>query len=95
MDKIVHFAFYLGVSILGCLFLREITKGEISIGKAIILATVFAVVYGIIIEVLQLKFTQNRQGDILDAIANSIGAFTGVGMIKIMFSKKMPLKWSN
>ncbi len=95
MDKIVHFTFYLGVSVLGCLFLREITKGEISIRKAMVFATVFAIVYGIVIEVLQLKFTQNRQGDVLDALANSIGAFMGVGMIKIMFSKKMPLKWSD
>lgn len=60
-----------------------------------IIAIVFAIVYGIIIEVLQLKVTQNREGDILDAIANSIGAFMGAGIIKIMFSEKIPLKWSD
>lgn len=95
MDKLVHFTFYFGVSVLGSLFLREITKGAISIWKAILSATVFAVVYGIIIEVLQLKITLNREGDMLDAIANSLGALIGAGIVKIMFSKKMPLKWSN
>ncbi|NJB70949.1 VanZ family protein [Saonia flava] len=95
MDKLVHCAFYLGVSVLGSLFLREITKGKMVMGKAILWATIFAIAYGMLIEVLQVKFTQNRQGDIADALANGLGAFMGAGLIKFMFSKKMPLKWRN
>lgn len=53
------------------------------------------VAYGIIIELLQMKFTLNRNGDILDVLANSLGAFFGVFVVKYVFSKKTQLKWKN
>ena len=52
-DKMVHFMFYFITAILGALFLRELTKGRIPIVSAILKAAIFAVIYGIVIEVLQ------------------------------------------
>lgn len=53
----------------------------------------FAVIYGIIIEVLQYTWTVNRHGDILDALANTVGALLGIWVARILFSRKWSLKW--
>lgn len=44
---------------------------------------VYAILYGIIIEVLQSVVTLNREADVLDAVANSIGACTAILFLKI------------
>ena len=53
----------------------------------------FAVIYGIPIEALQYTWTVNRQGDILDALANTVGALLGIWVARILFSRKWSLKW--
>jgi len=93
IDKLVHFAFYLVASILGCFFLRETTNGDLKKGKAISMVFFGCVVYGIIIEILQKELTLEREGDVMDVLANSIGAFMGAFAAKILFSGKTPLKW--
>ncbi len=95
LDKAVHFTFYFIGAILGSLFTRESTKGNVGLKKTIIIVFFTMVVYGIIIEVIQLVFTPNRHGDILDVLANSLGAFSGILVIKYLFSKKSQLKWKN
>lgn len=55
---------------------------------------VFAMMaFGVIIEVIQEAFTLNRQGDVLDALANSLGAISAAGLLKYVFSKQQALKW--
>ncbi len=49
--------------------------------------------FGVIIEVLQHVFTTNRMADILDALANSIGALCGASVVKYLFSERRTLKW--
>lgn len=93
LDKLVHFIFYFVTAILGTLCIREVTKGRKSIFQAILKATLFAIIYGIIIEVLQEVCTTKRSGDILDALANTIGAIAGAFFIKYFFSGKRQLKW--
>lgn len=95
LDKVVHFIFYFVAAILGSLFLKENSKGLLNPLKAALLATIFAVIYGIVIEVIQSVFTQNRSGELFDVLANSLGAFCGAGLIIILFSGKTPLKWKN
>ncbi|SNZ01038.1 VanZ family protein [Flagellimonas pacifica] len=92
-DKITHFSFYAMFAILGCLFLRERTKGNLGLNKAINLMVFVAVFYGMLIEVLQHTLTTNRMAEFGDVIANTFGAFVGVGLIKWYFSKERPLKW--
>lgn len=92
-DKITHFVFYTVFAILGCLFLRERTKGNIAIGKAIKNIVVAAIGYGIFIEVLQYTFTEDRKAELGDVLANTFGAIVGVGLIWWYFSKERPLKW--
>jgi len=92
-DKAAHFTFYFVAAILGCLFLRERTKGILERNKTILVVLISVIIYGIIIEVIQHIFTVNRTGDIYDALANSLGAFGGAATINLMFSGKRPLKW--
>ena len=42
-----------------------------------LLIVLFAVFYGIVIEVLQNLLTKNRQADFYDAVANTLGAVVG------------------
>ncbi|WP_190811128.1 VanZ family protein [Flagellimonas sp. S3867] len=92
-DKITHFTFYLIFAILGCLFLRERTRGALKLEKAAILMGFIAVFYGMLIEVLQFTLTTNRMAEFGDVLANTFGAIVGVGLIKWYFSKERPLKW--
>ncbi len=95
LDKVVHFSFYFGAAFLAVLFIKEITNGTIELRKAVFLAVIGAIIYGIIIEVLQYSFTADRHGDILDALANSVGAIFGSLAVKSLFSSERWLKWKN
>nr|WP_275616038.1 VanZ family protein [[Muricauda] yonaguniensis]MDF0716866.1 VanZ family protein [[Muricauda] yonaguniensis] len=92
-DKITHFIFYLVFAFVGCLSLRERSSGSIGLRKTLIVVLVFAILYGILIEVLQYTITADRMAEFGDVLANTLGAFTGIGLIRWFFSKKNPLKW--
>lgn len=94
MDKLVHMSFYFGATVLGVLSVRERTRGIVSLRKSMLWIGCLAVLYGIVIEVLQLVCTTDREGDILDVLANSLGALLGVLIMKFVFSGKSLLKWS-
>ncbi len=82
MDKIVHFIFYFVMVVFGFFALRNDFKRRFSLKRIPIWIVLFSIIYGIIIEVLQYTITVDRQGDILDALANSIGAFMGLLLVK-------------
>lgn len=94
-DKVVHFCFYFGAAVLGTFFIRETTHGQYPIIKTLIFAALAAILFGILIEVLQYSFTLDRQGDPLDALANSFGAILGALAVNWLFSRPKGLKWKN
>ena len=73
-DKIAHFGIFFVQSLLLSLLLNFQTRK--SYIRIILLSTLLAFVYGGLIEILQSKFF-NRSGEILDLIADILGAFTG------------------
>ena len=93
VDKLTHFVFYMTFSVLGCLFVRERTKGKWSLSKTIKYIGFLAVFYGMFIEVLQHTVTANRMAEAGDVLANTIGAIVGIVLIWWYFSKERPLKW--
>lgn len=93
LDKLVHLTFYFGATVLGVLCVRERTSGRIALLVTILWVVGFAIFYGIIIEVLQAELTLYRRGDILDVMANSVGALLGGLVIRSFFSGNTPLKW--
>jgi VanZ family protein len=51
--------------------------------KALILAILFSIIYGIIIEVLQERLTTDRQFDTIDMVANSLGALLAAAFLRM------------
>jgi len=92
-DKITHFMFYLVFVVLGCMFVRERTKGRISLGRTTGWILLWAVGYGIVIEALQYTLTRDRMMELWDMISNSLGALVGFVLIRWSFSGKKQLKW--
>lgn len=92
LDKLVHFTFYFVMVVLGVLAAGEYLKKRIKFSNVLIYTLLFAIAYGIIIEVIQYTLTVNRQGDVLDALANTLGALLGMFIARIFFSKKWSLK---
>ena len=79
-DKLVHFTFYAVFSILWFLYLDNVLKNQ----KWLYLKVfIFAVSFGIMIEICQSVFTESRQADAIDAIANTLGSLFGLTMLKI------------
>ena len=93
LDKAVHFTFYFVAVMLGIMCVRENNVKKYSLVKSVWTMALFLVVFGIIIEVIQYKFSPNRMGDLYDGLANSIGAFTGAWVMKTLFSGKWGLNW--
>ncbi len=86
-DKVVHFLFY---SVFVILWSFALLKSYFKL-KYDFLIVVFAISYGMIIEVLQDVLTQTREADFYDVLANSLGALVGfVGLYCVknkIFSK--------
>lgn len=92
MDKVVHFIFYFVMVITGIYAVMEYSGTKIKIKYVFLGMLVFSILYGIIIEVLQYGITENRQGDVLDVLANSLGAIVGLLLTKLLFYRVWPLK---
>ena len=69
VDKFVHTIAYA----LLCLLWYSVLK-SFKFSKALLVAAAIAIIYGIILEVLQGTLTIHRSLDVYDAIANSLGA---------------------
>lgn len=85
VDKVAHLSFYAIFSILWFLYLKskiENTK------KLFLVVFLLSVSFGIFIEFCQSTFTVNRQADINDAIANTIGATLGL-LLMAFYNKRL------
>ena len=79
IDKIVHFCFHFGFTISWILFFKKELKGKAPDDyKAYFISFIFSVFFGITIEVLQSVLTTTRAADVIDILANTIGALAGV-----------------
>lgn len=92
MDKIVHFVFYSVMVFTGYFAIKDELKNRFLSKEILSGIVLFAIVYGIIIEVLQYVFTTNRHGDIWDVLANSLGAIIGSFAVRLLFYRKRSLK---
>ncbi|MGF1556110.1 VanZ family protein [Paucihalobacter sp.] len=83
-DKLYHASAYFVFVILSFNYLKKI-----EVKKAVLIAMVFSVFYGIIIEVLQHVLNTNRTFDILDIVANTIGVILGYFIIQYVNKLKL------
>lgn len=92
-DKIVHFSFYFGLVFLMALAAYTESKHRNAKDSAFLWGVaLFAIVYGIIIEVLQWVFTTTRHGDVWDVLANTMGAIAAMLVVKCLVIKNWTLK---
>ncbi len=80
-DKIVHATFYFVFTIFWCLFFRTRMKGNVRLKVFLI-----AVSYGVLIEICQALFTEQRSGDVADALANTAGSAIAI-LVLWLFEK--------
>jgi VanZ family protein len=80
-DKYVHFAFYLVFVIVWfwTLIKTKFAKNAKNI------ASISAILYGILMEICQGVFTTTRTPDVYDVVANTLGAFTGITIINQVY----------
>lgn len=91
-DKLVHFIFYFVLVLLGVLATKERNKLGARGKNTLAYVFLFAFFYGILIEFLQHNFTEDRQGDVLDVLANTLGAMVAVFAVWSYLKKHSALK---
>jgi VanZ family protein len=89
LDKVVHAFFHFVFVILWFLYFKEEVKSSYST-KAFVFAFALSVFYGIVIEVIQQIFTTTRAADVLDVVANLVGAL--VAVVVIIVTKNVVFK---
>jgi VanZ family protein len=83
-DKIYHFIAYTIFTIL-CFNLLNTPQVKYKIS----ISVVIAIIYGIIIEVLQSVISNSRTSDFYDVVANSLGVVFGVIVIGFFRNRKL------
>jgi len=92
IDKIAHFIFYLAFVFLGYFSYKEKIKKDFNLNRTIFSIAIVAALYGIVIEILQYIMPFGRAAEILDVLANAIGAVFGSLLIKKYLSLTRKLK---
>lgn len=83
-DKIYHCIAY---TILTLVLYNYFTTTKLK--SKVLWAVLLAIIYGIIIEALQATLTDFRTPDYLDVVANSVGAFFAILLLRIKKSLKL------
>lgn len=91
-DKITHFIFYFVFVILAFFSWQERKNESIRGSKTAVILFISAVIYGVIIEVLQYSMPFERMGELWDVLANSLGALCGAWLTKKKLSLNGVLK---
>jgi len=78
VDKLVHASIFF---ILTGLFLMSLVKSGKANHLNISAAVLAAVIYGLMLEIMQAKYFSNRSSDWHDVIANSTGCFVALAFI--------------
>jgi len=86
LDKVVHAFLHLLFVILWFLYFKNQFISRFNT-KALVYAFALSVFYGIAIEIMQQLFTTTRSADVLDVVANFVGAIIGVSVV--MVAKKV------
>lgn len=82
LDKVVHAFFYFVLTFLVQLNWR-VSKQNWSYRTQAVVSVVGTILFGVLIEILQETCTATRHADVLDVIANSVGALLSVVAFKL------------
>ncbi|AWI25396.1 VanZ family protein [Flavobacterium pallidum] len=70
-DKVGHLTFHFGLTAVWFLYFRFQRLNDNK--KALYKAFGFSFVYGVMLEIVQANFTDTRNGDVFDVVANTVG----------------------
>lgn len=86
LDKLVHFSlFFVWTIILSVLFVKQ---SNVFFQKYhSIIATIFSLIYGGVLEFFQEDWFPSRSSDPWDMVANAVGALLGLILFRKIFSK--------
>lgn len=87
-DKYVHFTFHFVFVVLWFLYFNTKTESRIN-QNAILKVFLMSFIFGFLIEIAQFLFTKTRGYDLLDVLANTIGAFVAALLIRLVQLLKM------
>lgn len=82
IDKIVHFSMYFGLVVLWQLY--YFSKNQIIRPKPNLWICGIAIIFGIIIEILQDKITTYRSFEYFDILANTLGVVVGFIVLSVI-----------
>lgn len=74
LDKIVHFCMYLGLTGATAINYIHGERGRVNIYRLLLIAFIFPILYGGLIELLQHYFFPPRSGDWFDFLADILGS---------------------
>lgn len=83
-DKLYHMGAYSVFVFLSFNYLKKI-----DMKNAVLIAMIFSIIYGIIIELLQEVLNVNRTFDLLDILANTVGVIFGYFVIRYINKLKL------
>ncbi len=86
-DKIFHLLAYFIFTLLLYNYFNSI-----HLKHALSISVLIAVVYGIVIEILQYTLTTWRMFDVYDALANTLGAILASIMLKVLLNGKVKIE---
>ncbi|GIZ10390.1 VanZ family protein [Flavobacterium sp. UMI-01] len=93
LDKYIHSIFHFVFTMLWFLFFKLHFKKKNRF-KPFIVAFLLSVSFGVLIELLQKYCTQSRSADVMDVLANMLGATLAVGLFYTLDSWKVLKKIS-
>ncbi|EDP97430.1 hypothetical protein KAOT1_19747 [Kordia algicida OT-1] len=94
-DKLAHALVYFVFTILWFLAFSKGITNTILKNNAIVASAIFAIIYGICVEIMQETLVTNRQGDWQDVLANTTGTILAIFLIKWFIANNRKLKTQN
>ncbi|MBC8753084.1 VanZ family protein [Kordia sp. YSTF-M3] len=94
-DKLIHGLVYFIFAILWFFSFSKGITNKFFQKNAIIASAIFAIIYGICVEIMQETLVSNRQGDWQDVLANTIGTILAIILIKYIVLNSRKLKTEN
>lgn len=83
IDKFIHFLMYAALSLLFFIALRK--NSHFKRKEQIIITLMLVISYGLIMEVFQFYFTNDRSAELMDAFANILGSLFGLLIFPIFY----------
>ena len=88
-DKFVHAAMFGVLNLTLLVACRRQLRFHVVRKKAIIIALVFSLAYGTIIEVLQFFLATGRSAEYQDIVANTVGCIIGLYLFRLIYGKEL------